>query len=697
MEVELYENIKYTLPEQPKEKKIFGYNKEQKKQKWERTTLPDDFDFLSEEEQFNFAAEEDRRCVEGYWFFNNGQPTYITGDHYFYLNWFQLKDTDRSYPDYRDSDRKWFYMWDICYKDPDCLGLIYLKKRRDGFSYRSISVVLNSARRTFKGVYGMVSKTGDDAQKMFFKLTYAFSKLPSFFKPQVESSENVKKILSFKSPAQRVTFKNKSTKDTISLDTIIDWKNTSENSYDGDAITICVGDEGGKWEEADFDKWVQVVTTTCTSGETIRGKLLLGSTMNEPNEENKTKKRSKFKGSLAFKEVWDKSSYKEKSEIDRTNSGLYRYFLPAYEGYEGYIDEFGNSITENPVTEIFDLSGQKIMFGAKPRLEKRRKSLRDSNKLSAFYEECRQRPFTEQEAFYSSMNDSDAFDKDRIISQIEHNSYLLSANKVLIRGNFEWMSGIRDGSVVFQECENGRWLVYWLPPEDQRNKKLIKHGRYSPGNTEIGVFSLDPYQSKTTASNKRSMAASHGFRKYDALNIEMSNIFVTQYWARPNDPMIVYEDMIKQSVFYGWPLLIEKNKNNCIEYFQNRGYNNYLMKRPAFTQTEWSLKGGDVEDIGIANSGQAVREQMIEHLASYISNNIGHIEAIGKFGNCPFQDTLQDWLNFDPNKWTDYDLTVSAMLVLIGSRSYTPQKIERKAIELFQKYDTRGIVSRPIK
>ena len=52
------------------------------------------------------------------------------------------------------------------------------------------------------------------------------------------------------------------------------------------------------------------------------------------------------KGAFAFKEIWDKSDYRKRDENGRTGSGFYRYFKPFYEGYEGFIDEYGNDLVD---------------------------------------------------------------------------------------------------------------------------------------------------------------------------------------------------------------------------------------------------------------------------------------------------------------------------------------------------------------
>ena len=52
---------------------------------------------------------EFERRIKGAWFLNNGKPTYITGNHYYYLQWCKI---DIGYPDYWDRDRRFFLIWD---------------------------------------------------------------------------------------------------------------------------------------------------------------------------------------------------------------------------------------------------------------------------------------------------------------------------------------------------------------------------------------------------------------------------------------------------------------------------------------------------------------------------------------------------------------------------------------------------------
>ena len=680
--IELYSGVNYTLPDQPSRSKIIGHDLPKHQQKWSNVQIrfPDKWEDMSKDEldsipeYESMALEENRKSREGIWFFNNGIPTYITGDHYFYLTWFKL---DCGCPQYRDRDRRFFYYWDICEKDSDVVGMCYGKHRRDGFTYRVLSAILNRARRSVNSNYGMVSKTGTDSKDCFDKIVYSFNELPLFFQPQVQSTKEAKKSLIFKAPTQRITHKNKDVKKTKSLGNVIDYRNTGDNAYDGTKQKIILADETGKWREANAELWYNIGRTCVTVG---GGKIFFGSTVNESES-----------GGNAFKSIWNQSNPKKRVSNNQTISGMLRYFVPAYDGLEKndivFIDEFGYSVIETPKEPVLGADGKMIKVGSKQYLENERKAKKEAGDVVGYYEHMRQYPFCESDMFRAASNDETVFDQEKIIQQMDHNTAVIQQTPgLLVRGNFKWAGGVRDTHVEWNPTEQGRWLVYWLPPQDRRNKQTLIYGKKSPGNDHEGLFSLDPFDSKKTVDNRKSDAASHGFRKLDFMQPEMSNIFISEYCCRPGDPFEVFEDMIMVFVFYGWKILIERQKNACINYIIQRGYENYIMKTPDHLIAE-SSRGKDV-DAGLSNASPAVRQSLIENYQHYIFNNVGVNSFTHKMGNMVFQRTLQDAMDFDPNEWGAFDLSVSAMLCVAGSKSYTkpPEKSKLKPTDFFKTY-----------
>ena len=668
--IDLYKGLIYTLPKQPPVKQIKNFELQTKDQKWKRTELPENWEDLSSDEQLRFAEEEDRKCTDGIWIFIKGVPTYITGDHYFYLNWFMI---DSGYPDYRDRDRRWFYHWLLCDTNEECLGQAYGKLRRDGYSYRVDSIILNRARKTFNSKYGIISKTGEDAKEMFNKLVHGFIELPDFFKPQVASAEDVKKELVFKTPQKRVSYKNRKTVKEISLNTYIDWRNTKENAYDGMKLKIVAVDESGKFPvDVSVEKWFSIGRTCLVLGGTIIGKMFFGSTVNETK-----------KGGEGFKSIWDNSLHSQLTENGRTLSGLWRYFVPSCDGMEGFVDEYGASVIETPDEPIMGIDGKLIKKGARQWILDELKARKDKGDTIGYYEFKRQFPLTEDDMFANPANEKVVWDLEKIYQQIEHNDIHVIEN-TLEFGYFQWRNGVRDGQVEWVKSSEdnplSRWCFSWFPPEQQRNQWILGRDRYkSPANNHIGLFTLDPFAAVNTVDPKRqSKAASHGVKKYDVMHPIKHKHFISEYWCRPKDPLLVYEDMIMCCVYFGWGLMPERNIKNCNDYFRNRDYHKYILPSPSMTNDDYIDSLTKNIDGGLANTEGKTRNQLVEYMASWITNHCGYNEKTGDMGYMPFNNTLKDWLAFDVDKWGAFDLSVSSMVGMVGAEAVLEVKRKQR-------------------
>lgn len=681
-EIDIYNGLMYRYPPMPAKKDIAGAYLTPKNQKWKRTEFPENWEDLSKDEQEAFAFEEDRKCTEGVWFYNNGVPTYITGDHYHYINWFKI---DSGYPDYRDRDRKWFYHWELCDKDEECLGQQYGKLRRDGYSYRVDSIILNRARKTFNSHYGIISKTGEDAQEMFNKLVHGFIEYPVFFKPQVKTAEDVKKQLDFKTPQKRVSAKNRVITKEISLNTAISWKPTKENSYDGMKTKVLACDEAGKYpSEVSIEKWFNIGKTCLILGSKIIGKMLMGSTVNEIE-----------KGGMGFLRIWKNSDPRYKTENGRTISGLWRYFRDSADGMEGFIDEYGMSVITTPLQPVIGIDGKMIKIGAAEWIANELSARKKAGDMVGYYEFKRQFPRSEEDMFITPADERTCWDIEKIHQQLEHNAIVM-VDRSIAWGYFEWEGGVRDCGVVRwiqtnKDHHMAKFGFTWFPEAENRNKITTKGGKKAPANSHVGLFTLDPYAAVNTVDGRASKAASHGFKKFDfAAQKPFSEVFISQYWNRLSDPLLVYEDMIMQCVYFGWPLIPERNIKNCNDYFRNRDYHNYLLAPPSMTQEEFVANLDKPQDAGLANTGGKTQQQLVEYLASYIANHVGVNPNTGEMGYMPWDDTLRDWLEFDITKWTPYDLTVSSMLAVTSARSFIPTPQKQKVVIQFPQYNYKN-------
>ena len=285
----------------------------------------------------------------------NGAANYITGSHYVYLTWTKI---DVGSPDFRQANRIFYYFWEACKADKRSYGMCYLKNRRSGFSFMASSETVNLATTSKDSRFGVLSKTGADAKKMFTdKIVPISINYPFFFKPIQDGMERPKTELSYKIPSKRLT--RNSLKETnqkeeerlgAGLDTTIDWKNTGDNSYDGEKLQLLVHDESGKWERPDniLNNWR--VTKTCLRlGAKIVGKCMMGSTSNALS-----------KGGDNFKKLFYNSDVTNRNRNGQTASGLYSLFIPMEWGYEGFIDKYGYPVFDSPQESIEGIDGEAI-------------------------------------------------------------------------------------------------------------------------------------------------------------------------------------------------------------------------------------------------------------------------------------------------------------------------------------------------
>ena len=653
------------LPAQPPKKKIEGYGKANGMQMWQRRSMPEELSRIRSMDEWSemprefrqkfspYIEEEFRRRREGFWFYNDGVPTYITGRHYMMLQWTKL---DIGYPNFLSFQREIFIHMAACEADPRCIGQLYTKCRRSGYTNICASVLVDEATQVKEKLLGIQSKTGKDAQENIFmkKVVQMFKSYPFFFKPIQDGPTNPRMELAFREPSKRITKNNKTSQKGEALNTVINWKNTTNNAYDGEKLHILYLDEAGKWERpTDIrDAW-RIQRTCLIVGRRIVGKALVGSTVNPMD-----------KGGKEYKDLWGDSSPMERNSNGRTRSGLYRLFIPAYESLEGFFDVHGNPIVENPDSPVDGLDGDSVYIGAKTYLKNEREGLKDDP--AELNEVTRQFPFTTDEAFRDSI-DGSIFNIGKIYQQIQYNDDLFP--NPVVQGNFIWKNGEKDTEVVFSPDVNGRFFVAWMPPEDQRNQKRIDRGKRVAPFPERGVGGVDSYDLDETVDGRGSKGAHHMYNKFSMEGA--SNMFVVEYASRPDLAKIFYEDCLMVSVFYGYPLLIENNKYGIARYFESRGYDGYLMDRP---QHLLSKSSKTVKTKGLPSNSADIIQAHAHAIESYIHNHVGIHYDTGNMGNMYFNRTMEDWIGFKINNRTKFDLTISSGLALLGAQKAPPKK-----------------------
>lgn len=648
------------LPQVPSNKEILFHELPKEEQYWRREPMPKDLLSIRSMDEWAEAPREFRgkytpyiqkeftRRREGVWFYNNGIPTYLTGRHYMMLQWSKI---DIGYPSFLDFQRKLFTHFLACEVDPRSLGQIYTKCRRSGYTNMSACIEVDEGTQVKEKLLGIMSKTGKDAQENIFmkKVVPIFKSYPFFFKPIQDGTTNPRMELAFREPSKRITKNNKTSHKGEALDTIVNWKNTTANAYDGEKLHMLYLDEAGKWERPlDIQDVWRIHRTCLIVGRRVIGKALVGSTVNPLD-----------RGGSQFKKLYYNSDPYERNSNGRTKSGLYKIFIPAYDALEGFFDKHGNPVINDPKKPVEGLDGEVIDIGAKTYLNNERKALMgDPYELN---EVIRQFPFSEDEAFRDSTKSSH-FNIGKIYEQISHNEEVYPSP--VVRGNFMWKDGVQDSEVVWSPDKNGKWRVSWLPPQDIRNKKISKHGKYHPGNPLIGVGGVDSYDLDKTVDGRGSKGACHFYNKFNMQH--PSNIFIAEYAERPPLARIFYEDILMASVFYGYPLLIENNKYGIVRYFEARGYDEYVMNRPEHLTPPGSSH--NVKTKGIPSNSKDVIQAHAQAIEAYVHEHVGLNNDTGSYGRMYFNRTLEDWIGFNIDDRTKFDMTISAGLALLGSQ-----------------------------
>ncbi len=679
------QGINAYVPKMPPKHLIDGHNIAKSFQVFKRTELPEFWEERRAEEVFqqesnpnfidpeleNFRRQEWNRRINGYWFMNGGTPTYITGMHYMYVNWWKC---DFGYPDFRIPDMYKFYFDQVCIEDPNCYGSNEICNRRDGKTARLGLFLYEYVSRTPNAYAGLQSKTGTDAGKVFdLSVILPWKNLPDFFRPIYDYNNTQRSELRFYKPAK----KGRQAAQNFGgagkeLQSIINYKNSNIFSYDGYKLHRYGGDEVGKTEEVNVWERHQVVMPCMEQNGEIIGKAYYTTTVEDMKS-----------GGEPFKQLWEASDPAVRSANGRTKSGLYKYYKPAYLGYK--YDQFGFPREKEA----------KKYYMAERELRKN-----DPRALSSY---IRKFSFTEEEAF---MVDGDSCEFNAMILN-ERLSYLNLTPNIVARGDFIWKDGIEpdgdnEGQVVFVHNKtNGKFRISWLPPRHEETN-LVKRTRvirgvpqYIPMNDQKFVIATDPIDHGVTVDGRRSNAAAYVFRKFDLLADNPKKVdeegrldwethnFVVQYIHRPNEPTLYYKDMIKLCFYFGCQILAENQKRGIITYFQNAGFGAFIMNRPRETFT-MSTNAQDTPGIP---SSKPMIQQYTGKLQTFVEYH-GHRIA--------FKELISDLLGFDPNKPTKFDATVAAGFTLIAAEKEQVKAQDTVGgLQYVQFYDNRGNRSKP--
>ena len=648
--------VEIHLPEPPPLREIDGYGMAPEDQVFTRPVFPTKLlllakrfrtieecfmemrkqkDFYSEEIKF-IQREWDRR-MHGYWFFNNGKPTYIAGVHYFYLVYWHHGNKK---PDYRSRDRKFYLFLMMCLLDPFCAGMNYPKFRREGATSKVACFIYWLSGQEKNKHFGIQSKDDDSAAEVFTEhIVNAHKKMAFWFKPKSSGKTDPKRDLQFKSVSETISKKGTQLVEQDSLESFIDFGPSTEGYYDRAKLRVHYSDEEGKTIEANIYNRFNKIKPALQDGNLYIGIHIGTTTVGEMVKGGGENYKQKIEGSM----------YHERGSDGETSTGLYNLFISSMEGLNiedkvsgiKFIDKFGNSDREK----------------TKKYLEDKRKGFLEKGDIAGYNEFCRQYPIYLKECFRTATIGCN-FNEKILMDRIEEFRF---GNPHKIRGNFEWKSGkkLKDvllqyestgilEEVVWNPSSKGKFFVSYLPPQSMSNKFVNISQTRIPGLKHLFVAGGDTFK-VDKAKYHRSNGGGAIYAKFDMSRDDINgdpeqwvtDDFCCTYSFRPPTVEDYCEDMLLMCMYYGCQMFPEINVDAILRNFKKWGFAGYL-----YHQTD--IKTGKMNKVAggyTSSTSQTSQENIygaytywIEHRAKYSK----HEEILEQ---C--LEVREDMMNFD--------------------------------------------------
>lgn len=628
----------------------------------------------------------------------NGECVYLTNHHYFYLQWckFDHKEND-GYPFYYEFSRDSFRIRSWCENNPKSLGYLFIAARGTGKTNEELACIVNRATMFHNHRAALQSndfEVGAKGVLIQAKTVPLFNALPKFFKPEFAHGTNTQSELVFRrrSISGKASTELEFGPDIELLSTIFAVA-PGEKVLDKETLGDALEDEVGKNDPKKVaDVYVRHETNLKTVFRNHRkiGLLRKTTTVEEMNE-----------GGDECHKLWKDSDMKILDGNGFTTSKIHRHLISSLDtdtSLEDYIDAKGKNY--GPACNKYGQVNREI---ANIKIQNDFDALKsDLKKLGS---RMRKSPRNETEAFIKDQSKS-IFNVMLLSNRLERIRNHMP-KPPYVRGNLYWVKD-KFGPVWWERDDHaGRFNWAWFPDEFSLIKepdkakilnnvgeewgydskgfsRLLKY----PKNDHLFRIGSDPIKYSKTKNPRASKAAVHGFRLFDGLadygkdkKDWVSHNFIFEYLNRPEDPETTFEDTAMACIFLGCKLLPERNVPSLNSYFETNGLEKFLAYPKDFISSTVELQVNS-DDAGYASTSEVI-DYYTRRLISFINNHTDRM---------PFDNTIEDWLNFDSSNPTKSDATVSSGFTLVHAEKIAEveQPVEGGLSDWFETYDNSG-------
>lgn len=686
----------YVLPKRPAVHDILFSDLPLKDQYWRR----ENWDWKkmakwTDKQKIDFVTRELLRRQSGIWFMNNGVETYITGSHYFFLQYFLVPIPEEEgmdftsaeflsrtnlvwsfagegmmYPQFRKYQKEFFYFLDHVANERTCEGAAIAKPRRVGITACFNADTLNRATTLFQKKFSMMNKELKDAMEVNYEpIKYNLSKWESLqlsdgseiFKPQM------KKLL------MKRAHLNSSTSDNTGLNSLIYVNTTVENANDGTGTYRLIRDEVSKYPpDIDISNMLFILRPVAKVGTRQVGKTFLFGTSAEKDTKN-------------F-ERWKQIYYDAKlaDGTTATTNGLYAYHISGKYSVEGEVSD-----STGQVVELFNKYGECREDLAIKWIYAQMQPYIDKGDMASVQAIKRQYPIEEKDSF-DSVTDSSCYDTVRLTAQLYEIDMLVKAAAagirmpIYTRGRLEWVR--RDAEVTFtpmqkdDDPKKNNWFIYNLPHELWKNKNYYdRYQRLNPIDTSPYLWTCDPIDYRNYLSTG-SLACIIVGSMLDSSLPHGGETIDARYLFRPNNPNEVIENVRMAAIFYAAKGAPEINKAwLAVDLIKGRddmnnnrpNYGRFLLTydKKLNMYRQWRYDDGEISGI-FTGTGS---------IESYVRDTNVWMAEPRKEGDrdrlkyCYDAEIIRQWKGFDPNNTQRSDAAVAASHYTTLWKNYIPQ------------------------
>lgn len=519
-----------------------------------------------------YWERETDRCLNGY---TSPDGQYITGYHYFYLNYspimkiVQTKYTDKDgnvrtkrerildFPRFWDYD--WYYFNAIEQAEIEGKHMAVLKSRQRGYSFKGASMLV----RNYELIKGSKNFAVASEQKFLIGdglLTKAWE-IMDFIDANTEwakqrlTSTRMERVSGYKITDEYGKQTERGYKSSICGITL---KNDPERIR-GTRGKLVLWEEGGKFPSL-LDAWrIEQPSVENDDGIAFGTMIAFGTGGTEGASFDGLKElfyKPKAYNVLSFPNIWDEGR-------ENTECG---FFVPSWSNLESfddngdyvYMDKDGNSLKEKAVCNLIE-QRNKIKDGGA-----------SQQSIDRFISE---RPIRPAEAVLEL--GKNIFPRKLLMDQltrIRTNKKLQSMKHIV---DLEWDG---NGQVKATEKPNGDITNYPLKKGDKPHGSVVIW-EYPVKDPPLGLYigGCDPYDHDDSFTN--SLGSTFIFKRVRA-GEAWTDVIVAEYSGRPDTAEEYYENVRKLLTFYNARLLFENERKGIYPYFTNKHCDYLLADQP---------------------------------------------------------------------------------------------------------------------